>query len=41
MSEVATKNRIFWDTNSINMWSLADETCRFANFFKYYVIMTS
>ena len=24
MSEVSTKNRIIWDTNSINMWILAD-----------------
>ena len=27
MSEVSTKNRIIWDTDSINMWILADETC--------------
>ena len=33
MSEVSTKNRNIWDTNSINMWILADEDCRFTNFF--------
>ena len=32
MSEVSTKNLIIWDTNSINMWILADEACRFTNF---------
>ena len=32
MSEVFTKNRIISDTNSINMWILADQACRFANF---------
>ena len=25
ISEVSTKNRIIWDTNSINIWILADE----------------
>ena len=32
MNKVSTKNRIIWDTNSRNMWSLADEACRFTNF---------
>ena len=32
ISEVSTKNRIIWDTASINMWILADEACRFTNF---------
>ena len=32
MSEVSTKNRIISDTNSINMWILADEACCFTNF---------
>ena len=32
MSEVSTKNRIIWDTDSINMWILADEACHFPNF---------
>ena len=32
MSEVSTKNRIIWDTNSRNMWILADEACGFTNF---------
>ena len=27
-----TKNRIIWDTNSRNMWILADEAYRFTNF---------
>ena len=31
MSKVSTKNRIIWDTNSRNMWILADEACRVAN----------
>ena len=25
ISEVSTKNRIIWETDSINMWILADE----------------
>ena len=32
MSEVSNKNRIIWATNSMNMWILAAETCRFTNF---------
>ena len=32
MSEVSTKNRIIWDTNSINMLILADEACCFTSF---------
>ena len=32
ISEVSTKNRIICDTDSINMWILADEACRFTNF---------
>ena len=32
MSEVSTKNRINWDSNSINIWTLADEACGFTNF---------
>ena len=32
ISEVSTKNRIIWDTDSINMWILADQVCRFTNF---------
>ena len=28
ISEVSTKNTIIWNTNSINMWILADEDCR-------------
>ena len=32
MSEVSTKNRIIRDTNSINIWILADTACRFTNF---------
>ena len=32
ISEVPTKNRIICDTDSINMWILADEACRFINF---------
>ena len=32
ISEVSAKNRIIWDTDSINMWILADEACRFTNF---------
>ena len=31
ISEVSAKNRIIWDTDSINMWILADEACRFTN----------
>ena len=29
--KVSTKNTIIWDTNTRNMWILADETCRFTN----------
>ena len=29
MSEISTKNRIIWDTNSINMGILADNACQF------------
>ena len=32
ISEVSTKNRVIWDTDSINMWILADKACRFTNF---------
>ena len=32
VSQVSTKNRIIWDTDSINIWILADEACRCANF---------
>ena len=32
MSKVSTKNTIIWDTNSRNMWILADEACRITNF---------
>ena len=32
MSEVSTKNRIIWDTKSINVWISADEACSFTNF---------
>ena len=32
MSEVSTKNIIIWDSNSTNIWTLADEACRFTNF---------
>ena len=32
MSEVSIKNKIIWDTNSINMSILADEACCFTNF---------
>ena len=32
ISEVFTKNRIIWDTDSINMWILVDKACRFTNF---------
>ena len=32
ISEVSVKNIIIWDTDSINMWILADEACRFINF---------
>ena len=32
MSAVSTKNTIILDTNSINMWILADEACHFTNF---------
>ena len=32
MSKVYTKNRNIWDTNSKNMWILADEACRITNF---------
>ena len=32
MSEESTKNRIIWDTNSIYIWTLADEAFRFTNF---------
>ena len=32
INEVSDKDRIIWDTDSINMWILADEACRFANF---------
>ena len=28
MSAVSAKNRIIWDTNSINIWILTDEACR-------------
>ena len=31
ISEVSTKSTIIWETDSINMWILADETCRFIN----------
>ena len=32
ISEVYAKNRIIWDTDSINMWILADKAFRFTNF---------
>ena len=32
ISEVSTKNRIIWDTDSTIMWILADKACRFTNF---------
>ena len=32
INEVSDKDRIVWDTDSINMWILADEACRFAIF---------
>ena len=32
MSKVSTENIIIWDTNSTNVWILADEACRFTNF---------
>ena len=32
MSKVSTKNKIIWNTNSRNMWILADEACRFTYF---------
>ena len=32
MIEVSTKNGIIWDSNFINMWTLADEACCFTNF---------
>ena len=38
MSEISTKNRIIWDTNSINMWILADDACRFTNTDTKYVM---
>ena len=31
ISEVSAENRIIWDTDSINMWILGDEACRFTN----------
>ena len=31
MSKVSAKNRIIWDTNSKNMWILADKACRITN----------
>ena len=27
-----TKNKVIYDNESINMWILADESCRFTNF---------
>ena len=32
INEVSNKNRIIWDTDSINMWILADEASRFTNY---------
>ena len=32
MSKVSAKNKFIWDTNSINIWILADEACCFTNF---------
>ena len=32
ISEVSTKNRAICDTDSINMWILADQACRFTDF---------
>ena len=32
MSKVSAKNRIICDTNSRNMWIIADEACRITNF---------
>ena len=38
INEVSTKNIIICDSDSINMWILADEAGCFTIFFKYYVI---
>ena len=32
MFVIPTKNKVICDAESINMWILADEACRFANF---------
>ena len=32
INEVSTKNGIICDTDTINMWILADEACCFTNF---------
>ena len=34
MSEVYTKNRIIWDTNSINIWILADDGCHLCIYYQ-------
>ena len=32
ITEISTKNRIICDTDSINVWILAEEACCFTNF---------
>ena len=34
VGEISTKNEVICDTESINMWILADKTCHFNNFFQ-------
>ena len=39
--QISSKKKIINDTESINIWIIADQAYHFTDFLKHYVIMTS